>query len=132
MSAAIKTNKANKSERQLEAEIQDAIRLELGDVRRYPDLVIWRNNVGVLPDSHGGFVRFGLAPGSADLVGIFTDARGIGRFVSAEIKTPQGRQSDEQQQWERLVTSKGGIYAVLRSVEDAREWVRTLRSNANG
>lgn len=113
-----------------EAQLQDAIRLELGDVRRYPDVILWRNNVGVLQDN-GRYVRFGLAPGSADLIGIFTpDLRNpVGVFIAAEIKTPTGRQTDEQKRWEQLVTSKGAAYAVLRSVQDARAWIARLRGN---
>lgn len=114
-------------EHQLETEIQDAIRLELGDVEQYPDVLLYRNNVGVLQDKDDRYVRFGLCPGSADLIGIFTRS-GVGIFIAAEIKTPTGKQKPEQKRFEQLVTNKGGSYAVLRSVEDARAWVARLRS----
>lgn len=125
-----------KTEHQLESQIQDDIRLELGNPKKYPDVVLFRNNVGVLQDGEGRYIRFGLAPGSADLIGIFTRSGGnlaeqaIGVFIAAEIKTPTGRQSEEQINFERLVTRKGAAYAVLRSVEDAVKWIEKLRSES--
>lgn len=108
-----------------EVEIQDAIRLELGNPERYPDVVMFRNNVGVLTDKDGRFVRFGVGgPGGADLIGIFLSG---GRFLAAEIKTDRGKQTDEQKRFEQLVIAKGGSYAVLRSVDDARAWIARLR-----
>jgi hypothetical protein len=120
----------NLTEHKREAEIQDAIRRELGNPKIYPDVVLFRNNVGVLQDANGKHIRFGLCPGSADLIGIFTKdlSNPIGMFIAAEIKTPDGRQSPEQINFERLVTRKGAVYAVLRSVEDAVKWIEKLRS----
>lgn len=117
----------NLSEPRLEAEIQDAIRLELGNVEKYPELTLWRNNVGVLKDSESDrFVRFGVGgKGGADLIGIFA-----GRFVAAEIKTRTGKQTEEQVQFQSLVEKKGGSYAVLRCVDDARAWIQKLRGES--
>lgn len=112
-----------------ELQIQDAIRVELGNPRLYPDVLIFRNNVGVLQDRNGRHVRYGLCPGSSDLIGIFTPdlSDPVGVFIAAEIKTPTGKESDEQRRFGALVTSRGGFYAVLRSVDDARRWVKWLR-----
>jgi hypothetical protein len=101
-----------------ESQLQDAIRLELGAA---PDLVLWRNNVGVA-ERRGFTIRFGVGgPGGADLIGCYR-----GRFVAVEIKTPTGRQSPEQRTFQALVERKGGVYVVLRSVEDARAWLHDL------
>lgn len=101
-----------------ESRIQDEIRLALG---RVPGLVLWRNNVG-LAEMHGRKVRFGVGgPGGADLIGVFN-----GRFVAVEIKTPTGRQSEEQRTFQQLVEKKGGIYVVLHSVDEALAWMETL------
>lgn len=106
-----------------ESAIQDAIRLELGDVRRYPELWLARNNVGQMIDKDGRRVVFGVGgKGASDLIGIWN-----GRFVALEIKTPIGRQSPEQKLFQQLVEKKGGVYALLRSVEDAREWAQSMR-----
>lgn len=104
-----------------ESQLQDAIRLELG---RDPDLVLWRNNCGLAWMKNGAPVRFGVgSPGGADLIGVFR-----GRFVAVEIKTPTGRQSAEQRQFQQLVERKGGVYIILRTVEDARAWLATMRA----
>lgn len=118
----------SKQQQQGELAIQDAIRLELGDVTRYPDVWLTRNNVGVLTDANGRYVRYGLGPGSGDLVGMFTCADGRALWIEAEIKAATGKQSDEQQRRQALVTKRGGVYVVLRSVEDAKQWIQQLRA----
>ncbi len=105
-----------------EQQIQQHIRLALsrGPVRLY------RNNTGTLRDQHGRPVTFGLAVGSADLIGwttrtITPDMVGqqLAVFTSIEVKTPTGRVKPEQQQWLDAVQAAGGIAGVARSVEDA-------------
>lgn len=104
-----------------ESQIQDAIRLELG---ARPDLlVVWRNNIGHAQMRHSGRVTFGVGgPGGADLLGLDRN----GRFLAFEIKTPVGRQSPEQRAFQALVTKLGGIYLVMRSVDDARTFLSGL------
>jgi hypothetical protein len=101
-----------------ESQLQDQIRLALG---RVPGLALWRNNQGVA-EIRGYKVRFGVAnPGGGDLIGWYR-----GRWVEVEIKTETGRQSPEQKIREQLVRKSGGIYVVLRSVDDAHEWATSL------
>ena len=71
-------------------------------------------------------VRYGLQPGSSDLIGwrtvtITPEMVGttIAVFTSIEVKTATGRLRPEQQQWLDAVQSAGGIAGVARSVEDA-------------
>lgn len=95
-----------------ESHLQDAIRLALG---RDPQIAFFRNNIGHAVMAHGGRVTFGVGgPGGSDLIGMI-----LGRFAALEVKTPTGRQSPEQRQFQALVESKGGIYLLARSVEDA-------------
>lgn len=102
-----------------ESQLQDAIRLALGSD---PALCLWRNNIGHAVMRHGARVTFGVGgPGGADLIGLFK-----GRFVAIEIKTPAGRQSPEQKQYEALVRRLGGEYAILRSVDEALSWLETM------
>lgn len=104
---------------QSEGALQDLIRLELG---RYPrELVLWRNSVAVA-EVRGHKQRFGLCVGSADLIGMFRE-----RFVAIEIKTPIGRLSPDQKRFRDLVLGLGGEYVVLRSVEEAQQWLVDMR-----
>lgn len=99
-----------------ESRIQDDIRIALG---RIPSLCLWRNNCGFDGERK---VRYGVGnPGGADLIGVYN-----GRFVAVEIKTPTGKQTEEQRTFQRLVESKGGVYVVLRSVDEALAWVASL------
>ena len=107
-----------------EQQIQQHIRLTCsrGPVR------LFRNNTGTLRDQHGRPVQFGLAVGSADLIGwttrtITPDMVGqqVAVFTSVEVKTATGRLRPEQRVWLDAVQSAGGIAGVVRSVDDARE-----------
>jgi len=105
-----------------EAAIQQDIRLALGQT---PGLRVFRNNVGAIKDRNNRLVRYGLATGSADLIGwqsvVITEAmvgQRFARFVSIEVKTPSGRLSPEQETWQAAVQKAGGIAVVARSVDD--------------
>lgn len=85
---------------------------------------VWRNNTGVLKDSRGVPVRFGLAVGSADLVGIVGP---YGRFLAIECKAPDGRLTPEQTAWLQTVRDFGGIAEVARSVDDAHRILQMIK-----
>jgi len=112
-----------------ETEIQQRIRLALGTT---PHLRLFRNQVGQLPDPRTGRpVQFGLARGSADLIGwrtvtITPDMVGarLAVFTSIEVKTPSGRLTPAQSAWLDTVRGAGGIAGVARSVRDAEEILR--------
>lgn len=102
-----------------ESQLQQQIRLALG---REPDLVIWRNSVGVA-ETNGRKQRFGLCKGSADLIGIGPG----GRFFALEIKTLTGRIRPEQQLFVDLVNRRGGFAAIVRSVDEAWQALTAAR-----
>jgi hypothetical protein len=112
-----------------ETQLQQEIRLALGT---RPDLRLYRNNCGSLPDPRTGRpVQFGLARGSADLIGwrtITITPEMVGQqlavFTSIEIKTPNGRVKPEQHAWQRTVSAAGGIAGIARSIQDANDLVR--------
>lgn len=111
-----------------EAQLMDAVRLALGSA---VDLVLWRNNVGVAEHWSGREavrVRYGLAPGSADLVGALAPS---GRWFALELKTATGRTTEEQEQWLSLVRRMGGFACVVRSVREARAALDRARSGAS-
>lgn len=107
-----------------ETDLQQRIRLALGTRH---DLRLYRNQCGALPDPRTGrLVTFGLARGSADLIGwrtvtVTPDMVGqrIAVFTSIEVKTPTGRLTPAQQAWLGVVRGAGGIAGVARSVGDA-------------
>jgi hypothetical protein len=109
-----------------ETDLQQRIRLALGS---RSDLRLFRNNTGTLPDPRTGRpVQFGLARGSADLIGwrtitITPEMVGtqIAVFTSIEVKTPTGHLTPEQRNWLGAVRKAGGIAGVARSICDANE-----------
>lgn len=112
-----------------ETDLQQRIRLALG-IR--PDLRLFRNQVGQLPDPRTGRpVQFGLARGSADLIGwqsVVITPEMVGQtaaiFLSLEIKTATGRLTPAQHNWLEAVRNAGGIAGVARSVSDALRIVK--------
>jgi hypothetical protein len=105
-----------------EQAIQQRIRLACsrGRVR------LWRNNTGAMRDERGQLVRFGLCPGSADLIGyrsvtVTPDMVGttLAVFAAVEVKTATGRPTSEQTAFLEHVTAAGGLAGIARSVEDA-------------
>ena len=114
-----------------ETDLQQRIRLALGT---RSDLRLFRNQVGQLPDPRTGRpVQFGLARGSADLIGwrtIVVTPEMVGQqiavFASIEVKTPTGRVRPEQQAWLGCVQSAGGIAGIARSVDDAKLIIKSL------
>lgn len=101
-----------------EKRIQNDIRLGLQQA--FPELVLWRNNVGkadyVGPSGNSRSVLYGLGPGSADLVGVMGPR---GRFVAIEVKRPGNKARPNQEVWLELVRSNGGVAFVADSAASA-------------
>lgn len=109
----------------IETEIQQRIRLAVGTL---PDLRLWRNNSGKLPDPRTGrWVQFGVAsPGGSDLIGYRTIevtpdmvGRKVAVFTAIEVKTATGRATPEQRRFIEHIRSAGGISGIARSTNDA-------------
>jgi len=86
---------------------------------------LYRNNTRVLRVG-GRLMRFGLCPGSSDIIGfesvkITEDMVGgrLARFVALEVKDAKGKVTDKQMDFIQDVIDAGGKGAVVRSVEDA-------------
>lgn len=114
---------------QAETRLMNDIRLAVSSECR--GVTTWRNHTGCLQDQRGKWVKFGLAPGSADLIGIrevvvTEDMVGtkIGQFVALEIKTPTGRTRDDQHVFLDHVRSRGGLAEVVKSVDEAVDILR--------
>lgn len=64
----------------------------------------------------------GVLAGVADLILLKSN-----RFYGAlliEMKTPEGRQSDTQKEWQQKITEDGYKYVVVRSLEDFQREVK--------
>lgn len=61
----------------------------------------------------------GTIPGPSDLIFVLPD-----RVVFIEMKTEEGRQTEEQIDFEKKVTALGHEYIIIRSVYDFKEFVR--------
>lgn len=74
------------------------------------------NSGGAMLNGHGGrgqFVRFG-APGMPDIL-----ARGSqGEVIWIECKSPTGKQTPDQKEWQRDAEGFGDIYILARSGDD--------------
>jgi hypothetical protein len=102
-----------------ETELQSAI---LAALKQDGAGLFARNNVG---GRRGGRRRYGQGTGSADIVGLVAPH---GRYVALEVKAAKGEQSDDQRAWQAEVERRGGYYAVVRSVQEARAAVIAARS----
>lgn len=108
-----------------ETDLQQRIRLALGLL---PDVRLWRNNSGKLPDPRTGrWVQFGVAsPGGSDLIGykavtITPDMVGqrVAVFTAIEIKTATGRATPAQRHFIEHIQGAGGIAGIVRSTAEA-------------
>jgi len=99
-----------------EAQIQKAI----FDYLRLKGHFAWRNNVAVVPLNNGtGRFRCAGIPGSSDIFCLRKPKQGEKAvFYSIEVKSPTGRESEVQKRWGEKIVKAGGIYAVVRSVDD--------------
>ncbi len=60
----------------------------------------------------------GLKPGCPDLVLCWN-----GRFIGMEVKTDTGRLSDKQKDCSDAITLAGGLWTVVRSVEEVQSFL---------
>ncbi|MBP3958368.1 VRR-NUC domain-containing protein [Gemmata sp. G18] len=75
---------------------------------------VWRNNTGGFKHPvTGKYIRFGF-PGSPDLLGMTRS----GRFLGIECKREGGRLEDSQKRFKEQCEASGGIYLVIRSIDD--------------
>ena len=119
-----------------EAEIQAAIRKDAGTI---PDIVVFRNNVGMTghsatcprcghvqsDDEDGPRVRYGLCRGSSDLIFIMYP---MGRFGACELKVPGRKPTAEQEMFLDLIRRRGGFAFVAHSVEEFRAGIERCRA----
>lgn len=93
--------------------LTDEVRVDLGAL---PGVIVMRNTVAYgVRKGRTNPELFGLGKGTPDLIVIV-----CGALLGLELKTPVGRQSEDQKRVERAWAEAGARYAIVRSVTDAR------------
>lgn len=98
-----------------------------------PGVRVFRNNVGVAKYDNGQRVKYGLIPGSSDLIGWRTITvtpdmvgREIAVFVAIETKAPGGHITNKQDNFITRVKKSGGIAGIVKSEEEAKRLVEEI------
>lgn len=83
----------------------------------------WRQNNGAVFDPvRQAFRSNSSTKGIADILAIEQG----GRFWAIEIKTGKDKQSPEQIQFGKDVTKKGGVYLVVKELDDLIKFIENL------
>ena len=98
-----------------EHKIMNEIRIWCGE----HDYLCFRCNVGKIMMSNGCWFDTGLPSGFSDL--LVLGCHGDVYFI--EVKSPGGKQRDDQKSFERIVTERGFVYKIVRCVEDVEKFL---------
>lgn len=90
--------------------------------------MFWRQNSGATKIANR-FLRSAPA-GTADIIGVVKSEQCGGVPVALEVKTETGRQEPSQKTWEAMWTAAGGVYAIVRSPNEAMAVVNRIRREA--
>lgn len=69
------------------------------------------------------FKEMGTRPGFPDL--LLLHPNGNYHFLAIELKTDKGRQSHYQRQWQDMIEREGGMYVIIRSLQQFIDTVDT-------
>ena len=88
----------------------------------YPELrgTMWHvQNEGKRTDYERSIIKsIGIVSGVSDLSWVYNS-----KYYAIEFKTDTGDQEPEQKEWERVITQQGGIYVLIRSLEEFQGFV---------
>jgi hypothetical protein len=110
----MKTRRASPSEAAIQKGVLNYLKL-----RQIPH---WRMNVIGVPLQDGTFRPNSMA-GFADILAMFQ-----GTAVALEVKTDKGRQTEKQKEFQKEFERGGGIYHVVRNVEQVHEIIKTFEA----
>lgn len=79
------------------------------------DLMYWRQNTGAIKTERGGFYRFTSMNGMPDIFVL-----SCAQIYALEVKDVKGKQNDNQIAFQKLFEAHGGIYKVVRSLDDIK------------
>ena len=98
-----------------EHKIMNEIRLWCGQ----NDILCFRCNVGKVKTETGYYFDTGLPEGFPDLLILWNK-----QVIFGEVKTLKGKQRQCQIDFQRIITSRGYTYLVLRSVDDIINYIK--------
>jgi hypothetical protein len=119
-------------------EVREAQNPSLLAVGMRPDVLVWRQQVGVFRamDNPDRIVKVGV-PGMADsgmVVAVVVTPEMVGKtigvMVQPEYKTAKGRQREAQKDWQAAVEKRGGIYRLVRSAEEMTQLVADVQNGS--
>jgi hypothetical protein len=108
-----------------EREIKSQIMIALGT---QPDVLVSDNPSGVARYGRAA-VPYGVGlahRGGADLICVGPG----GVYMALEVKSLTGAQREAQSAFETAVLARGGVYRLVRSVDEAMTWLEELRATA--
>lgn len=113
-----------------ESNIQRLIMLAASDA----GVTVFRNNIGAYTTADGYRIKYGVGnPGGSDLIGITPVTitpdmvgRTVGVFTALEVKTKTGKPTQAQLNFQRVITSSGGIAGVVRSPDEALTLIKNF------
>lgn len=81
------------------------------------DVFCWRNqNTGIFDPKRRVFRANSTTKGISDILGIHKS----GRMIAIEVKSGQGRATEDQKAFLEKIREMGGIAGIARSVDDAK------------
>ena len=113
-----KKQQKNSNEKQVTKDVQDWARVRAKTVR------LFRIQTTGIPDGKGGF-RTNNEKGAPDFLGAYLLAK-IPILFAFEIKSPTGKQSDSQKNWQKQAESFGINYFIIKSWEDAESAIQKI------
>lgn len=101
-----------------EAEVKRAVK-EYLDAKIY--LYVFIQNQGQWIAKKEVYAKFSGTRGAPDLMVFISEKRPIqtpGKWICIELKSTSGKQSKDQEVFERILNARGGEYFVVRSIDD--------------
>lgn len=115
--AMLPKNKGKRPEEVMQAEIIRWYRSQYPEPHPMYYLLVSNDNNAISAQQGLKAKAQGRVAGVADL----TFYKPGGQPILIELKTPTGRQSPDQKQWQKAVEDAGYRYVVVRSVEDFKK-----------
>ncbi len=119
--------------RKLKSKPEKEIQAEILKYLETTGLLFWRQNSGLIPVPTGRRTKAGrpvfrmVKLGTEGLPDIIAVLPPTGQFIGLEVKSATGRLREAQERFRDQLQASGGVYHVVRSVEDTERILHILR-----